>query len=286
MPRPDASRRVAPAAALLCVLVFPCAPPGLQAATLEQRTIQAWNRYLAWADSRVERETGGAGPRFLQIDYLAGLERDDARRRLMAGEIVIREAAGVVPTGSGFDVPDGEIHHLWGAVLVPKARLAELIRFLQDYDHHAGKFADVERSRLISRTGDSFRFHFRLRRTKVVTVYFNAEQECTYRSLGPTRAASRSVATRIAEIRNAGEPGERELPPGNDNGFLWRLVSWWRFQEVPEGVIVECESASLSRDIPFFVKMLPWAASYIRSTPRESLESVLASVKANAPAPR
>jgi len=42
---------------------------------------------------------------------------------------------------------------------------------------------------------------------------------------------------------------------------------------------VECESASLSRDIRGFVSIIPGVASYIRATPRESLESVLSTIR-------
>jgi len=59
-------------------------------------------------------------------------------------------------------------------------------------------------------------------------------------------------------------------------------VSWWRFQQTEKGVIVECDSASLSRDIPLIVKLIPGVAAYIRSTPKESLESFLASIRLHA----
>ena len=193
-------------------------------------------------------------------------------------------ATAVVPPGQRLEVPDGEIHHWWGAILIPNARLPELLPFLQDYGHHAGKFSDVEKSELLSRKGETFKFYFRLRRTKAfVTAHYNSEQECTYQQHSPTRVSSRSVATKIAEVENPGTPQEREKPPGNDRGFLWRLVSWWRFEQTAEGVIVECESASLSRDIPTVVKFIPGVSSYIRSTPKESLESVLVSIRNHAP---
>jgi hypothetical protein len=57
----------------------------------------------------------------------------------------------------------------------------------------------------------------------------------------------------------------------------------WRFQQTGDGVIVELESASLSRDIPALVRLIPGVSSYIRSTPRESLESVLLDIRRHAP---
>jgi hypothetical protein len=153
---------------------------------------------------------------------------------------------------------------------------------MQDYNHHAGKFADVERSRLLSAEGNRYRVYFRFRRSKsFVTVVYNTEQDCIYSSHGPARASSQSVATKIAELEDPGADSEREKPPGHDRGFLWRLVSWWRFEQKGNDVVVELESASLSRDIPSIIKLMPGVSSYIRSTPKESLESVLNSVRAH-----
>jgi len=257
-----------------------------EAATLRSTTVQAWDRYYRWADERVMREVKNPG-RFLILDLLSPADRAEARRRLGAGETYIARMIGVVPASDAFRVPDGEIHHWWGAVLVPGVRLPELMRFLKDYDHHAGKFADVVGSHLIKRDGDRFTFQFRLMRSKAfVTAYYNTVQEATYYTVDARHVWSKSVATRIAELENPGTPQEKEIPPGEDRGFLWRLVSWWRFQETDQGVIVEIESASLSRDIPTFVKWIPGVSSYIRTTPRESLESVLLSIRSQFPTPR
>jgi hypothetical protein len=67
--------------------------------------------------------------------------------------------------------------------------------------------------------------------------------------------------------------------PGEDRGFLWRLASWWRFQETDEGVIIELESASLSQNISWGIKVIPLVSAYIQSTPKETLESVLLSIR-------
>ena len=255
----------------------------VQAAKLTPATVQAWDRYFAWADANVKRQLREPG-RFLIADFFPPAERQAVRRELESGAVVVRKVHGVVPPGTPFEVPDGEIHHWWGTILVPNVTLENLLPFLQDYDHHAGRFADVERSHLISKNGNHYRFCLRLKRSKaIVTAYYNTEQECDYFSHGDGKASSRSIATRIAEIADAGKPSEHEYPPGNDRGFLWRLVSWWRFEQIDKGVIVECESASLSRDIPVIAKLIPGVSSYIRSTPRESLESVLTSIRTYSP---
>ncbi|NWG12820.1 MAG: hypothetical protein HXY20_04705 [Acidobacteria bacterium] len=247
---------------------------------LQPATIAAWDRYHAWAEERVRRQVSDPA-RFLARDHLSGNERKKVAERLRAGDIVVqRVSRGIVPPGQELAVPGGEIHHVWGIVMLPGVKMPELLRFLQDYDHHGGNFADVERSRLISRKNGHFRIFYRLSRSKAFfTACYNTEQEAEYRTVGPGRVFSWSNATRIAELENPGTPEERERPPGDDHGFLWRLVSWWRCQETEDGVIVECESASLSRDVPAMVSWIPGLGRYIRSTPVESLESVLSSIR-------
>jgi hypothetical protein len=64
---------------------------------------------------------------------------------------------------------------------------------------------------------------------------------------------------------------------GDDRGFLWRLNAYWRYEAVPGGVIAECESVSLSRDVPFGLGLV--AGPIIRSTARESMERTLESLR-------
>ena len=249
------------------------------AAELQKETVQAWNRYVQWAEQKVARELSNPNV-FLIQNTLSPKEKSEIWQSLNRGEIVTKRVPSVVPQGISFEVPSGEIHHWWGTILLRNVTLERLLLFLQDYDHHAGKFSDVERSRLISKNGDRYRFFFRLRRSKAfVTAYYNTEQECLYAYYGATRASSQSEAVKIAEIEDPGTASERERQPGNDRGFLWRLVSWWRFEQKGADVIIELESASLSRDIPTVIKFMPGISSYIRSTPRESMESVLTSIR-------
>jgi hypothetical protein len=61
---------------------------------------------------------------------------------------------------------------------------------------------------------------------------------------------------------------------------MWRLNSYWRFLAVPGGVIVECESTSMSRSIPTGFGWL--VGRYVKSIPRESLERTLTGIKTGA----
>ena len=101
-------------------------------------------------------------------------------------------------------VPDGRIHHWAGAVFIPGVTLDQVLRHLRD---RAGReseaFDDVLSSKLIARDGDRLRVYMKLRRESVITVTYNTEHAVEYRRLSDTRASSRSVATKIAELDEA-----------------------------------------------------------------------------------
>ena len=74
-------------------------------------------------------------------------------------------------------------------------------------------------------------------------------------------------------MENAGKTDERKLPPGTGHGFLWKLDSYWRFEERDGGVYLECQAVSLTRDVP---AGLGWLIDpIVRNLPRESLVNTL-----------
>ena len=85
---------------------------------------------------------------------------------------------------------------------------------------------------------------------KVITTVLDTEHEVHYQMMDATHAWSRSHTTRIQEVDNPGKPNEHLEPEGHGNGFLWRMNTYWRFEEKDGGVYVESESISLTRDIP------------------------------------
>jgi hypothetical protein len=131
---------------------------------------------------------------------------------------------------------------------------------------------------VLARGPDWTKIYLKLQRKKFVTVVYNTEHLVRYRRQSPVHASSMSTATKIAELADAGTPAERELTPGDDRGFLWRLNAYWRYEQVPGGVIAECESISLSRDIPMGLGYL--VMPMVRSAASESMDRTLATLRA------
>jgi hypothetical protein len=107
----------------------------------------------------------------------------------------------------------------------------------------------------------------------VIAVVVNSEHEARFYRPGPGRVSGRIHSTRINEVEDPGTPSEREKPVGRDGGYLWRLNTYWRLVERDGGVYVECESVTLTRDIPIGFGWL--IKPFVTSIPRESLEFTL-----------
>ena len=269
--------RIAARGAVLFALCLCLATPlAAAAAILQMGTLQSWDLYVQQTEKRITSELLDES-RFLRLDAMKPADNTKVLSVLKAGNVYFERMKTLDSGGREIEVHDGLIHHWYGAIFIPGIKVDPLVRWIQDYDQQYKYFKEVEKSKLISHNGDTFRIYLRLKRTKVVTVHYNTEHTVVYRDNGPGRVSSRSFTTKIAEIDNAGTPTEKEQAIGNDSGYMWRLNSYWRFREQDGGVIVECESVSLSRQIPFGFGWL--IGDYVESIPRESLESALTSLR-------
>jgi hypothetical protein len=243
------------------------AVPKLKAATAE-----AFDHYERLTGERNDTELK-RGTELLWIDGLSEAERADAYAALKRGEVKMHKLE-IREKGVPIHCPDGMIHHWTGLVYVPGAKLPDVLQVLEDYDHHAEYYApDVEKSRIESRNGDHFRVFLRFRRHKVITVVLDTEHDVHYFRDSGTRAHSRSSAVRIAEVENPGKSDEREKLPEDDNGFLWRMETWWRMIEADGGVYVQSEVLSLTRDIPAGLGWL--IGPFVTGIPKETLTFTL-----------
>ncbi|TDI40779.1 MAG: hypothetical protein E2P02_16210 [Acidobacteria bacterium] len=251
-----------------------------EAAKLHADTLTAWGSYVERTEARIATELE-SGEGFLIQDSLPAAQSLEAKRALRSGEVYTAKLETKDARGRSIDIPKGMVHHWMGSVFIPGAELDVLLAWLQNYDDHHRYFDEVESSRLVAREGDDFRIFLRFRRKKVVTVHYNTDHFVRYARHGAGRASSASYATRIAEIEDAGTAREKEKPIGDDHGFLWRLNSYWRFEEAWGGIIVELESVSLSRGVPAALRWL--VGGYLDSIPRESLAATLVPIKREAP---
>ena len=231
---------------------------------LKPQTVEAFEAYIREAEVAMEQSLHDAG-RFLWTDL-------DSKRaqQVLGGKAVAQFWTGRAPV----QVPNGLIHDWIGAIFIPGTTVEDTLALIQDYDNHKSIYKpEVIASRLISHHDNDFQIYLRLLKKKIITVVLDTDHEVHYRGLDPSRWTCRSYTTRIAEVEDAGSPQERVLPPDTGYGFLWRLHSYWRFQERDGGEYVECRAISLTRDVP---SGLGWAIKpIIQKLPKESLTNTL-----------
>jgi len=232
---------------------------------LKPETLQAFEAYIREAEAGMKQTLHGSGP-FLWSDVNAARAQP-----VRQGDIVAQLWSAQGPV----KVPNGLIHDWIAAVFIPGTTVADTLALVQDYNNHKTIYQpEVIDSTLIRHHGNDFKIHLRLLKKKVITAVLDTDHDVHYFSLDPTRWYCHSHTTQITEVENAGGPKERTLPPDTGHGYLWRLYSYWRFEEKKEeGVYVECRAISLTRDVPFG---LGWIIEpIIQSLPRESLIKTL-----------
>ncbi|HEX6495576.1 MAG TPA: hypothetical protein VF018_08840 [Acidobacteriaceae bacterium] len=193
-------------------------------------------------------------------------------RRLQKGEPVIERLS----PSAGAEVSGSLLHHWRGTAYVRGAKAADFEGLLRDFRAYPQHFApQVLRAGLIAQSGDQTQMFMRVRQKHVIPVVMDTAYDITYGRLDPQHGYSLSRSTRIAEIDAPGTPSERPLNANEEHGFLWRLNTYWSYEEKDGVLYLQVEAVSLTRSIPHG---LGWAIGpYIENIPRDSLEFTLRS---------
>ncbi|MGH9711969.1 MAG: hypothetical protein ACRD5M_01555 [Candidatus Acidiferrales bacterium] len=246
------------------------------AADLKPQTVEAFNHYVRLMEARIDSQDARHEP-FLWVDTLPEDRHTAAHEQLRQGRVVI-ERLETLDHSKKIAVPGGVIHHWIGTVFIPGATLAQTLALEEDYDHHQEYFRpDVIRSKILRHEGDDFTVELRFYKKKMITSVLDTVHDVHYGAVDSKHAWSRSHTTRIQEVDDSGKPDERLEPEGHDRGFLWRMNTYWRFEEKDGGTYVESESISLTRDIPIGLGLL--VGPLVNSIPRESLTFTLATTR-------
>ena len=249
----------------------------ISAADLTPAMSAAFDRYTRLTEQRINAEVSGSSE-FLWIDTLPQNRRAEVQRGLRQGGVII-ERLQTRDGAQEIAVPDGLIHHWVGTVFVSDTSVKDAVALMQDYERHSKYFAPaIARSKTLQREGNRFRVALRFHVKKIITVTMDTENEAEFFHPGADRAHSRIRSTRVSEIADAGTPQEKAKPAGEENGFMWNLNTYWRFLERDGGTYIQCESLTLTRDVPF---ALAWIVRpIVTQMPKESLTFTLAKARA------
>ena len=233
---------------------------------LKAETLEAFKQYVATVEADLDKRDSGEKP-FLWLD-----ENPNQRSEVLQGEVAVHQFGGEL-----IEVEDGLLHHWLGAAFMPGVTLEQVAALLDDVPKHVDYYPEVVEAEVLSREGDVVHQRMRTEVTKVLTVVLDMELQAHHRRLNDKRHAVRSYSIRVSEVKDHGTPDENVLPDGEGTGFMWRLYSYWRLEEVEGGVFMELETVSLSRGIPWGLGMI--VKPFVEDVPQESLISTLTSTR-------
>jgi hypothetical protein len=195
-----------------------------------------------------------------------------SRIRLRGGELIVEQ---LMPSG-GAALPGAMLHHWRGTAFAAGATAADFERLMKDFNAYPQHFSpQVLQARVLTQQGDRLQATMRVRQRHVITVVMDTIYDVNFGRLDEHHGYSISRSTRISEIDSPGTGAERELSSREEHGFLWRLNTYWNYEERDGGLYLQIESVSLTRSIP---RGLGWMVQpFVESVPRESLEFTLRS---------
>lgn len=226
------------------------------------------NAYIGTVEARLTQQHQNSG------SILAPVDQD----RLRNGELIIEKLA----PESTAAFPGAMLHHWRGTAFAPGAKAADFERLMRNFNAYPHYYApQVVQARILSQQGDHYQVVMRVKQRHVITVVMDTTYDVNFARVksqtgqDALRGYSISRSTRVSEIESAGTPKEHALALGEDHGFLWRLNTYWSYEERDGGLYMQIESVSLTRAIP---TGLGWAIGpFVESVPRESLEFTLRS---------
>jgi hypothetical protein len=254
----------------LAVLAGPLAAPA-RAVELKSDTVTAFDRYIRATDARNALDLRDG--RFLAVGALSERERQEAYAQLRKGQIYVRYLRAEEDE-KPIQIPGGLIHHWIGVVFIPGVTLAQVMAELQDYAGQPDKYKPtVRKAKVVERDGNEFKTYRQLYRKQIVTIVINADFDDVYEIPDASHATIRSYSTRIAEVAHPDRPNERELPVGNDHGYVWRFYNYTHIEAKDGGVYEQVESIALSRAVP---AVFAWLVNpLMKSIPRDILTQLL-----------
>jgi hypothetical protein len=229
--------------------------------------VAAFNSYIGSVESRLAQQHRSQNG-FLAPTASGG----QGDMRLRRGEVIIEQ---LTPSTEA-DFPGAMLHDWRGTAFAAGAKVADFERLMKDLNAYPQHFSpQVLQAKVMSQRGDHMQTLMRVRQKHVITVVLDTAYDVTFGRLDGQHGYSISRSTEIDEIGSPGTPNERTLKSTEEHGFLWRLNTYWSYEERDGGLYMQIESVSLTRSIP---TGLGWIIGpFVKSVPRDSLEFTLRS---------
>src|SRR5579872_776997 len=238
-------------------------------ADLTPQLQKSFGRYIQLTEERQARDLNPE--RFLYSNPTA-----EQRAKIRSGEVLV-VSRKTLDNGKEIAMPGGLVQDWVGLLFMPKATLAQVRAVLQDYPSYKLFYKpDVIDSKLLDHKASEYEIFLRLYKEQFVKIALNTTYHVKYTDLDANRMYVNSRSTRMTQAKSASKPEAGEFQPGHDDGFLWALNSYWRFEQADGGVYAQLEAVSLSRDLPFG---LGWLKGFLQKFPVDSMQNTLKGTK-------
>jgi hypothetical protein len=249
---------------LFSLLLFPrpaSAAPRALMASPTPTAVSAFDTYASAVEARLAQQHRST------TVFLAPTAIDSRR-----GDLIVEQ---LTPSGSA-DLAGAMLHHWRGTAFVLGATAADFEHLMRDFNSYPQHFApQVLQAKALTPPANHMQAWMRVRQHHVITVVMDTTYDVTFGRRDIQHGYSISRSTRIVEIDAAGTSAERALSGGEEHGFLWRLNTYWSYEQRDGGLYLQIEAVTLTRSIP---RGLGWAIRpYVESVPRESVEFTLRS---------
>ena len=252
---------------VLCGLFILLAAPCPAGADAPPPAIAAFSSYIQAVETRLAQQHRS------QIHLIAAMtSTPQSEKRLRQGELIVEQ----LTPSAGSALSGAMIHHWRGTAFTPGANAADFERLMKDFNAYPQHyFPQVLAAKVLTQQNPRMQATMRVRQRHVVTVVMDTTYDIVYSRLDALHGYSSSRSTQISEIDSPGTATEHALTTSQEHGFLWRLNTYWSYEERDGGLYMQIESVSLTRSIP---RGLGWVVSpFVESIPRESLEFTLRS---------
>lgn len=214
-----------------------------------------FDQYVSAVDARMAQEHASAEGFLAPVEWA----------RVRAQGVVVDP---VTPPG-GAALPGALLHDWRATAFVQGATATDLERVLRDFAGYPRVFApQVVETRVVGEQAGAAQVWMRVRQRHGITVTMDATYDVRFGRLDEAHGWSVSRSRDVRAVSADGSQPERAL-----DGALWRLDTWWSWEERDGGLAIQVETVSLTRSVPWGLRWV--VGPYVESVPRESLEFTL-----------
>ncbi len=187
-----------------------------------------FNAYMSRVEARLAKQHQSADTFLAPVDAA----------RLRNGELIIEK----LTPAAGVDLPGAMLHDWRGTAFVPGAKGEDIEQVMRGFEaYHRHYSPQVLRARVLAQQGDHYQVTMRVRQVHILTVVMDIRYDVTFGrgnfgETGARQGYSISRSTQISEIAQAETARERALSASEEHGFMWRLNTYWSYEERDGGL--------------------------------------------------